>query len=253
MKHEPYIAFAKVYDWLMEWADYDIWTRYLLEIWRREDFFPETVLDLGCGTGNIAVRLLRHGIQVTGVDKSSAMLSQAERKAREAGLALPLYAMDARRLRGLGPFDGVISLCDTLSYVLSYWELCGVFRRVWHGLKPDGLFVFDLNTPYKLAHVLGNHVFARTDRELSYIWQSSFDPETRLCRYDIAFFHLQPNGFYRRFREVHLQYAHDPEKVVRALARTGFRLKGMWSDLTFDPPHPSSQRITFLAQKCLKG
>ncbi|MFQ5792160.1 MAG: SAM-dependent methyltransferase, partial [Acidobacteriota bacterium] len=45
------------------------------------------VLDLGCGTGSLALRVARKGATVVGMDVSSAMLEVARRRAREEGLA----------------------------------------------------------------------------------------------------------------------------------------------------------------------
>ena len=91
-----------------------------------QDFLPQATrsllaLDLGCGTGAIAVRLARLGLHVTLLDASEAMLDFAERAAREAGVTerIALKHGDATQFANLfpaGSFD--LILChNILEYV----------------------------------------------------------------------------------------------------------------------------------------
>jgi S-adenosylmethionine-dependent methyltransferase len=96
---------------------------------------PLCALDLGCGTGAIAVRLARLGLHVTMLDSSRAMLALAQRAAQEAGVAekITLKLGDAARLADLfpdGSFD--VILCHNL---LEYVDdpdavLCGAARAM---------------------------------------------------------------------------------------------------------------------------
>lgn len=105
-----------------------------------EEFLPRSkeslhTLDLGCGTGELAVRLARLGCRVTLLDISSTMLDFAERAAREAGVAdrIVLENGDASELVDLfnaGQFDLV--LChNVLEYVKDPRAvLCGAARML---------------------------------------------------------------------------------------------------------------------------
>ena len=91
----------------------------------------DRVLDLGCGTGALAVRLARRGCQVTGVDISPAMLDQAAQRLREEGLAeqVTLRELGRRELDTAFPdaaFDAVVSTllfselsADEIDYALA--------------------------------------------------------------------------------------------------------------------------------------
>ena len=75
-----------------------------------QDFLPRATrslcaLDLGCGTGAIAVRLARLGLHVTLLDASVPMLDFAERAAREAGVTerIALKHGDAAQVANLFP------------------------------------------------------------------------------------------------------------------------------------------------------
>ena len=86
---DSYTYFAKYYDLLMERTDYDFWTDYIEAIFSREKIKPDTILELACGTGNIAIRLAERGYSCTGIDISESMLTLAGEKASAKGLLLP--------------------------------------------------------------------------------------------------------------------------------------------------------------------
>jgi S-adenosylmethionine-dependent methyltransferase len=105
------------------------------------DFLPQATrsllaLDLGCGTGAIAVRLARLGLHVTLLDTSLPMLDFAKRAAREAGVTerIALKHGDAAHLANLfhsGSFD-VILCHNILEYVD---DPCAVLRSAARALR----------------------------------------------------------------------------------------------------------------------
>ncbi|MBW7461394.1 class I SAM-dependent methyltransferase, partial [Paenibacillus sepulcri] len=78
-----YRQFATVYDRLMEDMPYSDWLRFARECWDRYGI-PQTVVDLGCGTGSLAIPLARSGFQVFGIDLSADMLSIGRSKLDES-------------------------------------------------------------------------------------------------------------------------------------------------------------------------
>lgn len=99
------------------------------------------ILDLCCGTGNVARALSERGFSVTGVDGSRQMI----RLARENAPAARFIVADARRFRLAAARDAAICMFDSLNHIVNTTELAAVFRRVYRALKPGGAFVFDLN------------------------------------------------------------------------------------------------------------
>lgn len=115
--------------------DYKAETAVLLQELRSNG--AQTVLSLGCGTGPYLRRLVREGIQGSGVDWNENLLKQARDSAPKMGASLHFVNSDIRSLPDLGTFDAVIAMHLTFSQ--DDWS------RILHGarssLRPGGLFI----------------------------------------------------------------------------------------------------------------
>ncbi len=100
-----------------------------------------TVLDLCCGSGQLAARLSADGFRVTGLDGSAGLL----RFARENAPAVELVAGDARSFTIIEKFDAVLCTYDSLNHVPDLMQLASVFNNVYACLRKEGQFLFDLN------------------------------------------------------------------------------------------------------------
>jgi len=140
-----YEAFASVYNEFNASNDYEMWLgRALLPELRKHGLKEGgKALDVGCGTGRAFRPLLRRGWQVSGLDLSPAML---ERAAAEGGDDVPLQAADMRELPHLGDFDLVLSLNDSVNYLLGEGDLVPALAGMRANLAEDGLLIFDVNS-----------------------------------------------------------------------------------------------------------
>ncbi len=109
------------------------------------DVSGKTVLELGCGGGNIGIALAKRGAQVIGVDISGAQLRIAKQKAQEHGVTIRYVesAIETFDYSHIAPVDLVISVC-ALQYVS---DLRRVFGNIYTILSPSGTFVFSTNDP----------------------------------------------------------------------------------------------------------
>jgi len=241
-----YRDLAILYDDMMEDVDYDRWSEGILHHLRGR----KTVADVACGTGALTLRLARAGCRVTGIDLSADMLMVAQEKARKARLKVPFVCQDARKLALMRPAEAVTMCCDGVNYLISPEDVAACFQRVYAALKPGGLFLFDVSSPYKLEQQLGSQFYGMTKEDVCYLWKNTFDPRRRLVTMDITFFVREQGDFYRRFDEAHVQRAHTPEELTAALANAGFRrIRCMGDLLTEEAPAPHCQRLYFTAEK----
>lgn len=134
-----YESFASVYDMFMSDVDYDRWVEYVEEIWKKFNIDPKIVCELGCGTGNITLRLAENGRDMIGIDLSADMLSEAKNKASVQGLDVLFLLQDMREFELYGTVNSIISLCDSLNYITEDEDMQQVFNLVNNYLHPGGI------------------------------------------------------------------------------------------------------------------
>lgn len=103
-----------------------------------------SVLDLGCGTGQLAAALAA-GRTVTGVDPARSMLEVAGQ--RPGGFAVEWIEADARTLRLDRRYDLVVLTGHAFQVFLTRDDRLAVLRTIAHHLAPDGCFIFDTRNP----------------------------------------------------------------------------------------------------------
>ena len=242
-----YTHLAQVYDVLMQDSPYDRWLEWVGDFWR-EHGQPSTVIDLGCGTGSIAIPLAKAGYQVTGVDLSSEMLAIAYQKAQQAQATLRLMEQDMRELQA-PQVDSIISLCDSLSYLTEEEDVRQTFKQVRAHLNPGGYFLFDVHSPYKITHGFGNETFTLQEENVAYIWNCFCDEERLEVEHQLTFFIREPNGLFQRVEENHTQRAYQPIQMIGWLREAGFTDIKLTADFENLPPHLESERLFFSARR----
>lgn len=140
-----YEAFASIYNDFNASNDYEMWLGRALLPALGEHGLREggRALDVGCGTGRAFGPLLRRGWRITGCDLSPAMLKVA---AEAGGAEVDLRVADMRELPRLGDFDLVLSLNDSVNYLLGEEDLVLALAGMRANLAEDGLLVFDVNS-----------------------------------------------------------------------------------------------------------
>ncbi len=253
---ESYTGFAEVYDMFMDNIPYDAWCGYVTALLRERGVEDGLVLDLGCGTGMLTRRLAARGYDMIGVDASADMLQAAmEKQAQlpDAGDGKPqesriLYLQqDMRRFELYGTVRAVVSICDCMNYLLEYEELVQVLRLVNNYLDPGGVFIFDMNTPYKYREILGEQTIAENRDEGSFIWENCFDEETQINEYDLTLFVREEDGRYRKHEETHYQRSYDLLTVRQAVCEAGMDFLAAYDAFTHEVPAPDSERIYIIA------
>jgi SAM-dependent methyltransferase len=138
----PYDAIAELYDpWSASVVE-DV--SFYLEEARRS---RGPVLELGVGTGRIAVPIAADGIRVIGVDSSRAMLDVCARRAALAGVDVDLRVGDLRDPPVEERVPLVICPFRSLLHMHSDDDRRAVLSNVHELLVPGGHFVFDVFTP----------------------------------------------------------------------------------------------------------
>ena len=278
-----YESFARVYDLFMDNVPYEEWGSYLTGLLREYGICSGTVAELGCGTGKMTRLLAAAGYDMIGVDNSEEMLEIAREAEYEADAwsaaeawdeaaetdepeeyaelgepdepdELPnggiLYLLeDMRELELYGSVCAVVSVCDSMNYILEEADLREVFSRVHEYLEEDGVFIFDLNTVYKYRDLLGETTIAENREEGSFIWDNSFDEEEGLNYYELAVFLPREDGLYEKCEEVHCQKAYPQEEIESLIKEAGMDLLAVYDAYTMEPATKDSERMFFVARE----
>lgn len=216
-------AFARVYN--RQWAGF---ARYhaprILEFYAGRNRASEnlTLLDLGCGTGQLALVFLEHGYRVTGLDLSADMLHYAEDNTRafvQSGQARFVQA-DAAAFTFDESFGLVVSLFDALNHLPDWDALRGCFRSVRVVTGAGGMFIFDLNTRQGLKR--WNQISVSEDEDILIVNRGIYDGGDRAYAH-INGFIREDDGRYSRFEETVYNTVFDLEPVRALLLETGWR------------------------------
>jgi SAM-dependent methyltransferase len=174
------------------------------------------LLDLCCGTGQLAHALTARGFAVTGVDVSEEMLRFARRNAPAAELRMA----DARAFALPAGYDAAFSVFDSLNHVMRIEELTAVFRNVHAALREDGPLVFDLNMEegYR-ARWRGSMGIVEDDHVC--VLRARYLPEKAVGETDLTVFRLEDQWQREDLRLT--QRCYSEEQVRAALGAAGFR------------------------------
>ena len=246
---EAYSGFAKVYDLFMDNIPYEEWTDYVKELLAEEGIKDGILLDLGCGTGSVTELLAKAGFDMIGIDNSEEMLDIAMEKRYESGLDILYLLQDMREFELYGTVRGVVSICDSMNYILDDEDLLDVFKLVHNYLDNDGIFIFDMNTMYKYREILSDNTFAEDREESSFIWENFYDEEAEINQYDLSLFVQEEDGRYRKYEETHLQRAYEQKTVEELIKESGLELLHVYDAFTRELPAADSQRIYYVCRR----
>ena len=247
-EYESYESFARVYDELMDNVPYEEWTKFYVEKLKKYGVADGLVCDLGCGTGTMTMRLAEAGYDMIGIDNSEEMLLIAREKATEKQEILYLQ-QDMREFELYGTVRACVSVCDCINYVLDEDELVEVFRLVNNYLDPKGVFVFDFNTVYKYAEVIGDTTIAENREDCSFIWENYYEEEDQINEYDLTIFVREEDDRYRKFTETHYQRGYTFETMKALVEEAGLRFVSALDADTHGPVHEKSERIYIIARE----
>lgn len=242
-----YGIFAYVYDELMDDTLFVKWLEYT------EKFIPDpntSILELGCGNGQLGILLKEKGYDIAGLDLSAEMLSLAKQRQEAAGVEFPLFHVDMRDLSSFGIYDAIISYCDTLCYLETQTDLETVFEQAYVHLETDGVFLFDVFTTEHIASLDGYSYHDELPR-IVFTWDSFSGDVPHSIEHELSFFVEQETGQYERYEELHKERTYPIETYLEMLRKAGFSNIEVVADFNQDITGDNA-RWFFKAQKSKK-
>ncbi len=243
---EPYSKLAYIYDELMDHVDYKTWSRFILKIIQKWHPATQKILDISCGTGSLLLKLDVKKYRLFGCDFSNDMLKIARDKCKKSKAVIPLWQGNMISFQLKQKMDVIISLYDSVNYILNCSGWKSMFDCVYEGLANYGIFIFDICTEKNSKEFFQNYYEKKSGKNYYYTRESKYNPENRIHtnRFEIHFDSEQ-----QTFVEFHEQKIVHIEEVLDLVKQTSFRLLGFYHGFTFNPGDENSLRVHFVLQK----
>lgn len=254
-------VYADQYDTLYRDKDYAAECDLLEAVFHRYgDGSVQTILDLGCGTGNHAILLAQRSYQVTGVDCSPEMLVHAQQKATELSQRsmsnVPTFMQgDVRSLDVGQTFDAVLMMFAVLGYQLTNDDVLAALRTVRRHLRPGGLFVGDVwYGPAVLAIRPSDRVkvIPTDDGKVIRAASGELDTYRHLCQVRYQFWQLSAGHVVSESEEVHWMRYFFPQELALMMRQAGLHLLDLraFGDLAM-PPDETNWNVLGVARAVL--
>lgn len=242
-----YEKFAHIYDDLINTdIDYNVWYEKIINLCKELNIPQTNYLDLACGTGNLTEKLAPHFQTAWGVDLSYEMLTEADKKLRGKGLKVNLIRQDISELNLNKKFTLITCCLDSTNYILDELNLKNYFKNVFNHLDSNGMFIFDVNSHYKITNILGNNTYTYDSEEITYIWENFLENEI-LDMY-LTFF-IKDKELYRRFDEHHRERAYTCDYIEKTLTDCNLHIITKLDNYQDKPLTPTSLRIAYVVKK----
>ena len=244
-----YGSFAYYYDILTKNISYSKRAEYFDRLIKIHGGKKNILLDLACGTGSLSEEFSRMGYDVIGVDASETMLNEALDKKFESGLNIQYLCQDMTKLDMFGTIDVTICALDSLNHLTDVEAISKAVGRVSLFCEPGGLFIFDINTPYKHKNVLGNNTFVYDMDEVYCVWQNTYSEYNNKVDICLDIFEKQDNGCYKRYEECFAEIAPEIFVVEQIIADNGMEILAKYDYDTVLPVHDNSEKIVYVTRK----
>jgi len=216
------------------------------------DRLPKTLLDICCGTGQLASHFLSKGYIVHGLDLSPYMIEIARdnNKTHVSAGTASFSIQNASQFRLQTPFSYVICLFDAMNHLDSIQSVISCFQHTYDVLASQGLFFFDINTRKGLHR--WNSLSVQEDDQVFILNRGIFEDGMDRAYTQITGFLRGSDGRYERFSETAYNLVLSVQQLLDALKKQGFCncYCASSDDLSAPVPDPEALgRVYIVSQK----
>ncbi|HET6528959.1 MAG TPA: class I SAM-dependent methyltransferase [Balneolaceae bacterium] len=248
-----YSKLAEIYDALMHDVNYELWADFIDALILEHHPDPHSLLEMACGTGTLSLLLDELGYyEVTGGDKSPEMIEKARKKNEAMHCNVDFQVMDFLDINFTRKFDVVVSVFDSINYLLSPQKVLAFLKQTKKVLKPGSLLIFDFTTPKNSVQAVeylhneegytgDNHRFFR---------KSTYNAAEQMHQNEFRIEKLADDQetVIKRFREVHHQKIYTLRQMLDIIDQTTYKVCAKYSGFDFDEADENSLRITMVLQ-----
>ncbi len=240
-----YGEFAYFYDAFNSEADYDALFNYVQNTLHSHKIKKGIIADLGCGTGELTLMLAQCGYDMIGIDASEEMLMVLRDKAQDLEIFenLLLLKQDLCALNLYGTINAAVSTFDTFNHIKDFDS---AIKNAAFFMEEGGVFLFDMNTPYKHETILANNEFLLEAEDASCQWKNHYDAKKGIITISLQ---INDSETGETITESFCEYTHSLTEIKQTLEKYGFELESVVDGETFETLHEKSQRFLFCAVK----
>ncbi len=239
---QPYEELAVIYDKIMSHVHYRRWAGYIERLFKYYDSPISNLMDISCGTGKHLVNLKNRNRRLYGSDISMSMLKTAKRKRHLK--RIPLVCSDFTETPfKKNTFDVVLILYDSINYVIDDNEISKVFAQVKHLLIKNGIFIFDVVTPYACEEFFLDYTEQDSWKGITCIRHSWYRKDQQM---QFNEFEITVKG--EIYHELHKQKIREIQEWKEIIRKNNFELMQAFNNFTFIEATPYSERIHFVCR-----
>lgn len=236
--------------------DLDFYVQYAIAL---EPDHKLPILELGCGTGRIAMALAEAGFRVVCVDTSQAMLDICVEKARARGVGsriTPVHA-DMRDLSGVptGPYNLAFCALNTFAYLISTTEQRAMLEAVRPLLVQHGVLILDLTPPWpellppSNGEIIHQGTYSDSSRAIVHkLVTGVTQPSNQTHHVTLFYDHEAPDGALTRTTQSLVMRWTGRYEMELLLKLCGYTLEKLYGGYDLEEFKDGSERMIFLAR-----
>jgi 2-polyprenyl-3-methyl-5-hydroxy-6-metoxy-1,4-benzoquinol methylase len=201
-----------------------------------------SVLDMACGAGRHPIIFAKLGFDVTAVDLSQRLISEAKKDALQNGVKIDFILSDILEYNPVKHFDLVVNLFTSIGYFESDEENYAVIKKAYSFVKQEGYFVLDyFNKDFLLKNLIPTTIFSENGLRIT---QNRSAEGTRIVKK----IQIENKASIEEFYESVRLYSND--EILRFISNSGFTVEKLYGDY-FGSNYDSetSQRLIIFAKK----
>jgi len=237
---DNYSKFSQYYDEIM--GDRIVNSKKIMAFIKESGIKGKDFLDIACGTGSTLKYFSNKGYNVMGMDISENMLNIARKKLPNANFK----KMNMIELKINKSFDVITCLYDSVNHLLKFSEWKSFFNRSYKHLKDEGIFIFDINTLYKLEKLSQSDSFKKSIGDKNIIMKVS-SLTNNIFKWNTQITEINLDKSMEKYEENIKETSFEIKKITDSLSNIFKNVKVI--DCNNNKPSINSKRVYFICRK----
>jgi SAM-dependent methyltransferase len=224
---EQFGRYSKYYDIIYKDKDYDVECKFIENALHELSGLkePNSILDVGCGTGGHLIPLVKKGYKLTGLDISANMIEILRTKLKESGVVADVKMEDISNAFLDRTYDACICMFAALGYLTTNAKIHSSLRTIRRGLREGALLIMDFWYGPAVLTMRPSVRIKNVDNDglnLLRIAIPELDTLHHLCNISYSLLVSRHDMIIDRVTETHVVRFFFPEELRHYLSENGF-------------------------------